>query len=73
MTQVDLGLSNVNKFDSADRSLALMMLIKNLGCHKYRRGRLKQTQGKPRCPMYLTPLRVHVLLQGFGGLHLRVH
>jgi hypothetical protein len=33
MTQVDLGLTNVDRFDSADSALALMSLIKNLGHH----------------------------------------
>jgi hypothetical protein len=33
MTQVDLGLTSVGQFDSADSSLALMALIKNLGRH----------------------------------------
>jgi hypothetical protein len=33
MTQVDLGLTNVGRFDSADSAIALMTLIKNLGRH----------------------------------------
>jgi hypothetical protein len=33
MTQVDLGLTNVGRFDSADSAIALMKLIKNLGRH----------------------------------------
>jgi hypothetical protein len=33
MTQVDLGLTSVGRFDSADSPLVLMTLIKNLGRH----------------------------------------
>jgi hypothetical protein len=33
MAQVDLGLTNVSRFDLVIRPLALMTLTKNLGCH----------------------------------------
>jgi hypothetical protein len=38
MTQVDLGLTNVSGFDRLIWSLALMVLIKNLGRHSTKPG-----------------------------------
>jgi hypothetical protein len=60
MTQVDLGLTNVDRFDSADSAINAMTLIKNLGrnnCvfHMY----MQQEDKAMVMTLYMTVVKQH--------------
>jgi hypothetical protein len=60
MTQVDLGLTNVDRFDSADSAINAMTLIKNLGCHNCVFHMYMQQEDKAMVmTLYMTVVKQH--------------